>query len=104
MQRTIAEVQSNPMAFDCHWLPQWTYIDSHRAGERACGNILHFERLDSDLLRLMQARGICVRLTGRKKLQSDCRLGRDDLDSASKRLLEQLYKQDFHRFGYTMAS
>ncbi|KAL3902812.1 MAG: hypothetical protein SGPRY_011912, partial [Prymnesium sp.] len=97
----MEQMNWDPNAADCHWLPQWMYVDPHATAKMACGIILRFEDLEAGFRELMFRRGIHAEVTV-EKLNGGCALDGDDHDSMSKHLIRRMYERDFLRFGYPM--
>ena len=99
-------VDRDAQAEDCHWLPQWMYIGE--GGSKLCEHVLRQENLETDMAALLEGRDedlglMAVRqaLAGhRYKRVSSCTLQVGDLDSESRKALQQIFSRDFEALGY----
>jgi hypothetical protein len=104
LKKTATCVECATVA-DCHWLPQWLYV------EGTCDHVLRFERLAEDFELLMKRFEGTTRGTktlaaavrnANASLASGCTtLTKHDLDETSRALLSSVYEYDFEMFGYS---
>jgi len=104
LKKTATCVECATVA-DCHWLPQWLYV------EGTCDHVLRFERLAEDFELLMKRFEGTTRGTktlaaavrnANVSLASGCTtLTKHDLDETSRALLSSVYEYDFEMFGYS---
>eukprot|EP00927_Polykrikos_kofoidii_P029769 TRINITY_DN2567_c0_g1_i1.p1 TRINITY_DN2567_c0_g1~~TRINITY_DN2567_c0_g1_i1.p1 ORF type:complete len:531 (+),score=73.18 TRINITY_DN2567_c0_g1_i1:227-1594(+) len=84
---------------DCHMIPQSDYIWT---GEHQwCKDILRVEEFPDSFDRLMQSRGLNVRLHMENAAQTCPDLTATSLDHQALRLLNSVYSDDFRRLNYT---
>ena len=121
--RMMQYVNGAVTSSDCHWIPQYQYIEPHvgvlgatvnstasgapdpyiDAGPdgRSCNKVIRLDKLAADFPALMDEYGIPeVRLQkGKKAFTSLCK-DVTMLDDDTRRLIRRIYMQDFHQFGY----
>lgn len=87
---------------DCHHVPQVDYIWDP-AGNQQCNNILRLDELDGQFSQLMQARGYQVQLMDEQSNENDAcdHLAVSDFKKESRKLIEQVYAEDFAKLGYS---
>lgn len=110
---------------DCHWIPQYQYIEPHvgvRGGTvdtraydtpdayidagpdgRSCNRVIQLEHLATDLPALMAELGVPeIKLQhGKKAFTSKCKdVGM--LEEETRQLIRRIYRQDFVQFGYPL--
>ena len=108
VRRKMARLRDDAMSTtnDCHWLPQWAYVDGATRADAdgaQCGIVLRFERLpEGEFERVVRQRlpASGLRRLKKRKLAGNCSLGLAHLSAASKKLIAQVYARDFKRFGY----
>jgi hypothetical protein len=102
--------KAGPYSRDCHMLPQAAYVYGWDPNEKkvlrnvkSCKNIIRFEKLHADFNSLMEARGYPYRMTAKKSMPStECTttLRRGDFSPEAKKLVYEVYKDDFELLGY----
>lgn len=108
----VSKLRWEPYAWDCHLLPQAAYVrgwdPQGLAVDRtvaSCSHVLRFESLGRDFNALMAAKGYPYRLSEdaswRTRSPGHCRaLSRAGFSARSRRIIEEVYKDDFELFGY----
>lgn len=92
---------------DCHWLPQWMYVDDGPVRNASCDHILHYENLDDEFRALMDSWDYVylaqVNLSQRTwvNLATDCALDLYALNATTRALIRRTYGRDFAQFGYS---
>ena len=80
---------------DCHWLPQWMYV------EGTCEHQMRTETLEDDFRTLMQAHGVEAELPhSNERNVSACPIDASMFDAESEALILEVYAKDFAQFGY----
>jgi hypothetical protein len=105
IKRTFPNIQpgminKNQAALDdCHWLPQFLFVSNH-----SCAAIIHTESLEEETVELLRAYHTHVtpeQIQGHsEKVIDGCDLTVGDFDAVSLQMLQEVYKEDFHRLGY----
>lgn len=113
LRTSLASVSGRPYGNDCHFLPQTAYVYGwdpktktvDRNGPQSCGRVLRHETLSQDFNRTMEERGLPYKL-GQQRVSytqssKDChKLSVQDLEEDVRRLIEEVYKDDFDLLGY----
>mmetsp|Transcript_14685 Transcript_14685/g.32254 ORF Transcript_14685/g.32254 Transcript_14685/m.32254 type:complete len:403 (+) Transcript_14685:174-1382(+) len=90
-------------ALDCHMVPQHEYVWGPD-GKQWCQELLRMDNLQESFNELMLRKGVPVRLGGERENNSGehcSSLGTKDLDPDTKALLNEVYREDFDRLGYS---
>mmetsp|Transcript_115469 Transcript_115469/g.313456 ORF Transcript_115469/g.313456 Transcript_115469/m.313456 type:complete len:328 (-) Transcript_115469:111-1094(-) len=116
LEDLTAAKKENPYIADCHYLPQSTFVHGINPNTaapvfkdkktRSCKHILRLEHLSADFEGLMSSHGYPYEL--HKKNRAGGTLGPKDCSHLSKQhlspkvraLIEEVFAQDFQRFGY----
>lgn len=102
-----------PYLSDCHFLPQAAYVrgwdgDARKVDreQRSCKHVLRYENLAKDFNGLMEEKGYPYRIdenkrNGHTNSPESCKsLRKEDLNAEARRLIEEVYRDDFELFGY----
>jgi len=85
---------------DCHWLPQALYVGTNNKE-----TVLRTENLEGDFRTMVEAHGFTFNANDfavKQNVQhTKCALLVGDLNSTSRTMLQQVYANDFRRFGYS---
>jgi len=121
--RMQAQVDGANTLDDCHWYPQYQYIEPnlgtiglpapHAANPgnsyidagpdgRSCNKVLRMESLSADFATLMSELGHPeIKLSKQKSFSSGCK-DLQMLEPETRELIKSTYRQDFLQFGYPM--
>ena len=93
---------------DCHWLPQWMYVDGDgRGGVGECAHRMRTETLQADFSRVVsQVEGGAVNTTlaaTNSRESSGCAINASIFNPATEALIRKVYARDFWMYGYTPA-
>ena len=93
---------------DCHWLPQWMYVDGDRGGgDGECAHRMRTETLQADFSQLVtQFEGGAVNSTldaTNSRESSGCAINASVFNPATEALIRKVYARDFWMYGYTPA-
>jgi len=93
---------SPPQDADCHWIPQWAYVDGIDSTRPACKHIRRQEFMEEDFGELMREFGQEYHAGDLPYANevATCKLPVGSLSNASQALLRHAYRLDFERFGY----
>ena len=86
-----------------HYVPQHLYLptsESVRQGVRM--HVVRYEALQTDLHKLLKEYGLLFDSLPQTNRRRQTYLTRQDLDSQSLSLINQVYRKDFQMFGYSM--
>jgi len=113
IQTRLNDIQQNGNKFaaDCHWTPQSFYVYgvnnetlSLDVKQRSCKNVLTYENLHAPLNALLKEHNYPYRLDKHghsgTSVSEDCKVSQADISEESRRLIERVYRSDFHLFGY----
>lgn len=91
---------------DCHWLPQWMYVEAGNATIEkgvSCDNVLHYESINDELPAFFNKYDPLLGadpLSNYSENAAVCTMSVSDLDDSSRGLLDDLYARDFELLGF----
>ena len=93
---------------DCHWLPQWMYVDGDGGGgDGECAHRMRTETLQADFSQLVsQTEGGAVNSTldaTNSRESTGCAINASIFNPATEALIRKVYARDFWMYGYTPA-
>ena len=104
IQEKLKCYQKKPSLTDYHFTPQFKYIWDQN-NKRVCRFILRFENLDREFNTLMKRLNLNINLDSKRNKQNKgiCQnLSQKDLYWSTKKLIQNIYKEDFIRLNYKM--
>tara|TARA_Y100000992_G_C21272879_1_gene497932 strand:+ start:425 stop:1108 length:684 start_codon:yes stop_codon:yes gene_type:complete len=96
----ISKLNTNEKIYDgdCHLLPQSEYLTDYYGNK--VENIIHQENLDKELEKFINKYKLNVKLSKQKNNIKQKNYTQNDLNTESKNIIKNYYKEDFELLGY----